>query len=99
MVIDRDIIRRLTSADDAFTEEKLRLLFWLTDRYIAQGRPFDLIFSLRNMSIIWQTLNTVSNRSFLFTVAETGPSFTFARSHVTFIATASLSALSLSVLF
>ena len=56
MVIDRDIIRRLTSADDAFTEEKLRLLFWLTDRYIAQGRPFDLIFSLRNMSIIWQTL-------------------------------------------
>ena len=56
VVIDRDIIRRLTSADDAFTEEKLRLLFWLTDRYIAQGRPFDLIFSLRNVSIIWQTL-------------------------------------------
>jgi Uncharacterised nucleotidyltransferase len=56
VVIDRDIIRRLTSADNAFTEEKLRLLFWLTDRYIAQGRPFDLIFSLRNVSIIWHTL-------------------------------------------
>jgi hypothetical protein len=67
VAIDRGILRPLTSANNAFTEEKLRLLFWLTDRYIAQGRSFDLIFSLRNVSIIWQTLvSTESLQEALF---------------------------------
>jgi hypothetical protein len=56
VAIDSDVVGRLTSADGAFLEERLRLLFWLTDRYIAEGRPFDLIFSARNVNIIWQTL-------------------------------------------
>ena len=56
VAIDGDVVGRLTSADGAFLKERLSLLFWLTDRYIVEGRPFDLIFSARNVNIIWQTL-------------------------------------------
>jgi hypothetical protein len=67
LAIDGDIVGRLTSTDNAFLKEKLRLLFWLTDRYIVEGRPFDLIFSGRNVGIIWQTLvSTESLQEALF---------------------------------
>ena len=57
VAIDREILRRLISADNnALAGRKLRILFCLTDQCIAEGRSFEWILSLRNMSIIWQTL-------------------------------------------
>jgi hypothetical protein len=55
-VVDSNTAEKLAPITRACTGNWRNLLFWLTDRYIAEGRSFNAILSLRNISVVWKIL-------------------------------------------